>query len=357
MKTTPYLYFGVALVSSIAFQLGCSDGSSKEDDAGTGAVSDEPLDGVFIQPYELCQPPVEGDTVPSEDGEVCTNVAISGSTEEGRLFVDYASCDVVLTQRPYWESDPFGETPENNPRLSDSDYMREVEWLGSQVRSSGCICCHDSAPGQRTGAVWDVGADGIWLDALSDQGLAILAGKVPSQILGAYPPEDNNGFDRYTTGFPTTDITRATAFLNKELERRGIGDEKIAEMESFGDFLLAVLEEESVPCETGEGIDADGTVRWTGAGARYVYVMTPDAKNPGVPPNLDNPDGTLWRLDMKNNYQPLSSGISYGSLPEGSYQVTPETGEPPALEKGKTYKLYVLKDILQPRANCTFTAQ
>lgn len=321
-----------------------------------GPASDEPLKGVFIQPYESCEPPKEGDPLASEDGEVCTNVAISGATEEGRNFADYAPCEVVLTQRPYWAGDPASVTDENDPRLDDANYMKEIAWLVGQVRSTGCICCHDSSLGNKASG-WDVAAEGIWLDGLRDEGLAILSGAVSSTILGAYPPEQNNGFDRDTTGLPTTDIARASAILDGELGRRGIGEKELGEMEEFGGFLVEILDEPSVPCEEGEGIDEGGIVSWKGGGARYVYVMNKDAKNPGVPPNMDNPEGTLWRLDMKPNYEAVASGLLYGAPPPGSYQVTPETGIPPALEKGVQYKLYVLKDILSPRANCIFTAQ
>ena len=321
-----------------------------------GPSSEEPLEGVFIQPYESCQPPVEGDPLPSEDNEVCTNVAISGATEEGRRFADYADCDVVLSQRPYWAGDPDSVTSSDDPRLSDEKYMAEVEWLASQVRSAGCICCHDSSEG-RDASGWDVDAEGIWTDGLRDEGLAILAGAVGSEILGAYPAEQNNGFDRDTIGMPTTDIPRAGAFFDQELQRRGVGEEEIAQMGEFGGFLLEILDEPSGACEEGEGIDAEGIVTWSGGGARYIYVMLPDAKNPGVPPNNDNPDGTLWRVDMKENYEAVKSGVLYGALPPGAHQTTPETGLPPALERGKQYKLYVLKDILSPRANCIFTLQ
>jgi hypothetical protein len=51
--------------------------------------------GVFIPPYVNCQKPGEGDQ--GSAGEVCTHVAISGCTEPGKSFSDYASCDVART--------------------------------------------------------------------------------------------------------------------------------------------------------------------------------------------------------------------------------------------------------------------
>ena len=359
------------LMLVVCLQLACSSGDDDEEGGvlkpgegyrdpaiynDAGPASDEPLSGVFIQPYKSCEPPVEGDTLPSDDGEVCTNVAISGATEEGRLFTDYADCDVVLSQRPYWPGDPDSVTASDDPRLSDEAYMAEIQWLTDQVRSAGCICCHDSAA-DRDASGWDVAEEGIWLDGLRDEGLAILSGAVGSEILGAYSAEQNNGFDRDTVGLPTTDIERASAILDQELTRRGVGDEEIAQMEEFGGFLLDILDEPSKACGEGEGIDAGGIITWEGGGARYIYVMTPEAKNPGVPPNNDTPEGTLWRMDVKSNYEAVESGMLYGALTPGSHQVIPASGLAPDLKRGQQYKLYVLKDILSPRANCLFTLE
>ena len=79
-------------------------------------------DDVFIPPFEQCMDPLPGDTGEGPDGQVCTNVAISGCTEEGKRFVDYADCDVVLTQRPFWPRPPAGESDPEDPRLEDDGY-------------------------------------------------------------------------------------------------------------------------------------------------------------------------------------------------------------------------------------------
>lgn len=322
-----------------------------------GSYETPPLAKVFIQPFKACQAPVPSDNIASDDGLVCTNVAISGSTEEGRSFMDYGNCDVVLTQRPYWSKEPYNEVNPFDPRLLDRKFMAELRWINSQVRASGCICCHDTASSGRQAAVWDISAPGIWTDQLSDQGVAILSGKVSSAILGKFTAEDNNGFSRDNTGFPTTDVARVQTFFNNELNRRGVTDADIAEMEEFGYFLIDIIEQPPVECTAEEAFQDDGKIYWKDSTARYIYVKESGSKNPGVPPSNDNPEGVLWRLDVIANYEGLSPGIEYGAMPEGTYQVTPsDNSAPPTLVSGEQYHLYVLKDILQPVCNCIFTA-
>src|SRR5262245_45690077 len=69
------------------------------DDVTPVTNAEDALPGVFIPPFVDCREPLDGEPGMGPDGQVCTNVAISGSTEPGRYFPDYASCDVVLTQR------------------------------------------------------------------------------------------------------------------------------------------------------------------------------------------------------------------------------------------------------------------
>jgi len=322
-----------------------------------GSFDPEPIDGVFIQPFQSCQGLESGDNLTSEDGLVCTSVAISGSTEENRSFMDYGSCDVVLTQRPYWYKAPFNSVDPSDPRLDNATFMAELNWINRQVRASGCICCHDSVSSGRPAAVWDISAQGVWTDQLSDQGVAILAGKVSSEILGKFTAGNNNGFDRDSTGFPTTDVERVQTFFNNELARRGVTDTDIAEMEDFGSFIVDIIEQPPDECSSSQGVLADGKIYWNSNEARYIYIKEAGSENPGVPPSNDNPEGVLWRLDVMPNVAALNSGeVGYGEVPEGTYQVTPDNGTAPALESGKAYHLYVLKDILIPVGNCIFTA-
>jgi len=108
-------------------------------------------------------------------------------------------------------------------------------------------------------------------------------------------------------------------------------------------------------CAEGEKVAADNTITWTGGGARYVYVLEQGARNPGVPPNLDLPTGTIWRLDVAPDAKSVKTGaLRYGDLPTGTSQAFPSNGAPSPLETGKTYYLYVLADIAQPITRCTF---
>ncbi|MCG8418374.1 MAG: hypothetical protein MJE77_10570 [Proteobacteria bacterium] len=308
-----------------------------------------------IPPYLDCRDPLPGDTTDSPTGKVCTNVHISGATEEGKRFEQYASCDVVRTQRPYWPAEPKGLPSPTDPRLQDQDFMTELAWVTDQLRSTGCVCCHSSsilaAPSQ-----WDIEMEGIWTDALDSRGAAIMGGQLASQMLGHYPSQDNNGFDRDHTGMPTTDVARMQAFFRADLERRGVTQEEINNMEPLGGgFIDAILNEEPTPCEEGQGVNQDGTLTWTdNKGARYVYVMNEDSSNPRTPPN-HVPEGTLWLLQVSPSDQPVASGLRYGSCPPGASQTIPSTGEPPALVRGQSYHLYVLEDVLKPITNCTFT--
>jgi hypothetical protein len=316
---------------------------------------DQALPGTFIPPYEDCRAPKDGEPAGmGADGKVCTHVMISGCTEPGRYFPDYASCDIVRTQRPFWEAPPASVPREDDPRLNDAAFMTELSWMTEQVAASGCTCCHDSRVGDGKVGQWDIHRGPIWLDTLSDTGLALFVGLADSSALGAYPAADNHGFDRDKTGIPTTDTARMQAFLRAEMERRGITEEEARAVPPFGGPIYANRIMESVAC-AGQGIDPASQVVLGDAQARYVYVQEEAAQNPGVPPNGDLPEGTLWRLDVLASAAALKGPIPYGTTPEGSFQALPEATSAPQLESGKRYKLYALKDVGVPVANCIFT--
>jgi hypothetical protein len=312
--------------------------------------------GVFVQPYQVCKEPLEGEPQgQSANGEVCTWVLISASTEENRRYQDYASCEDVLTQRPYYAAPPAGETASNDPRLGDADYMAEVAWARDQVAASACVCCHSEPLAPQGASQWYLEAPGIWLDSMSDSGVAMMAGLADSTALGAFPSEENNGFDRSVVGVPTTDVARMRALLEGEWARRGYTIEDAASVPAFGGPLVSQLEYVPQACDDTQGLGADGTLRWTGGDARYVYVLEANATNPGVPPNLDEPEGTLWLADVPTAGSPVASGITYGQTTGGMRQRVP-AGAAPELQSGTTYYLYVLADVGIPVTRCLFVA-
>lgn len=314
--------------------------------------------GDVFQPFaQVCVDPVAGEPAGAgPDGQVCTWEAISGATEEGRAYADYASCEPVLSQRPYYPIAISAGTADDDPRLSDPAFMAELDWVTAQVESAACVCCHSEQLAPDGPSLFFLEDGPIWTDGLSPNGAAMMAGWIDSTAFGAFPPEDNNGFDRETTGVPTTDIPRMQAFWTGELARRGYAEADFADAAPFGGPLYDQLVYTPTACDAGTGIAADGTITWPGGGARYVYVLEEGSANPGVPPNLDLPAGTIWRLDVEWTADPVESGLRYGEAPAGAWTAWPVEGEAPALEAGETYLLYVLRDIYQPLARCLFTA-
>lgn len=324
---------------------GGGDGGS----GGTGAV--------FVPFEQVCVEPLAGEPAGASDGEVCTWQAISACTEPGRKYTDYASCEPVFTQRPYWPGAPAGSTSPDDPRLDDPAYQAELGWVTEQVEACACTCCHSVEAAPAAGpSGWFLEDGPIWVDGLDDDGLAVLAGWVDSTAFGAFDAADNNGFDRSVTGLPTSDVPRMQAFLEAELRRRGLDRDDFAAVAPFGGPLYDQLFYEPSACLSGQGIDGAGALQWTGGGARYVYVLLPESQSPGVPPNLDLPEGTLWRVDVAPTDAPIDSGLRYGETPAGATQVAPVSGAPTALISGQTYYLVALRDVYQPITRCLFVA-
>lgn len=310
---------------------------------------------VFEPPTLMCVEPVEGEPPGTSDGQVCTWSMISGCTEEGRHFNEYASCDAVLTQRPYWPAEPNQDNlAPVDERLADTAYMEEVAWVKDQVEACGCICCHAASVAPQGASNWDSEAGPIWTDTFYPSGLAMAAGWVDSSALGAYPAAENHGFSRVRAGLPTTDEDRMIRFFEDELSRRGFTREDFADFDPFGGPIYAQTIFEPSACSDGEGVATDGKMTWKGGGARYVYVLRGGSQNPGTPPNLDLPEGTLWRVDVPPTAEPLASGIAYGAIPEGTSQKVPENGAPEGLVDGQEYYIYVLADIGIPITRCLF---
>lgn len=318
----------------------------------------DPGDTGFNQPFQTCQPPLSGEAPGNgPNGEVCTWNHISGSTEEGRFYPDYGSCEAVLRGgRPYFAIPNPVEAAPDDPRLEDEAWLTESRWVTAQIEASACTCCHSSSATPGGYAIWDTEAGPLWFDQFSKPGLAMMAGLVNSDSFGAFEPSLNNGFDRLTTGAPTTDVARMKAFFEAEFARRGGTDEDLAGYSDFGGPLAAQLAYVPEACADGVGVMPDGTLMWGGGPARFVYVIEQGGANVGPPPNLDVPAETLWMLSVDPQSPAIACGGAYGEVPSGAIQRVPADGAPaPTLEPGKTYYFVVLRDIALPLERCLFT--
>ncbi|MFZ9886958.1 MAG: proteinase inhibitor [Myxococcota bacterium] len=227
-----------------------------------------------FQPAELmCQEPLAGEPAGSaEGGQVCTWSAISACTEEGRKFADYASCETVLTQRPYWPAPAGGEAaPADDPRHDDVEYQEELAWVKGQIESCACTCCHSSEVAPDGPSNWYVEAGPFFVDSFYESGLALGAGFIDSASFGAYAPEDNNGFARTLSGFPSTDPPRMKAFFERALADRGYTAEDFADETPFGGPLYTQSIYEPSACTRGEGVTAEGDLVWTGGGVKNSF--------------------------------------------------------------------------------------
>ena len=324
-------------------------GTAPTDAATTGFATYQPA-------VRECRAPRAGEMPGAgPDGQVCTWSAVSGATEAGRRFDDYASCDRVRTQRPYYPR-PAAPSRGADARLADPAYVAELAWVRSQVEASACVCCHAARTSPGGASNWSIDAPGNWTDSFFDNGLALGAGWVDSTALGAYPAEQNNGFARTTSGLPSTDPARMARFFQQELAHRGRTRESFAAVAPFGGPIAAQLTYVPSACAGTDGLGADGTLRWSGGRARYLYVLEQGSANPGVPPNLDVPNGTRWLVEVPFTAEPFASGVAFGRLPSNATQRVPATGAPAALTPGATYYLYVLEDVGIPITRCTFTA-
>ncbi|SVE59425.1 uncharacterized protein METZ01_LOCUS512279 [marine metagenome] len=193
---------------------------------------------------------------------------------------------------------------------------------------------------------------------MSDDAIGMFAGFIDSSGLGFYDPALNKGFNRRDSGMPTTDVSRMVTFFLEEFDRRILREEDMADKPPVGGPLIDQMNYELPDCEAGEGVDETGQLTWLGDDpARYVYILEEGSSNPGVPPNYDLPEGTIWRVDVAPQDSPLDSGITLGDVPQGGFQVYPEVGiAPESLVPGERYHLYVLFDVAMPVARCVFEA-
>lgn len=289
-------------------------------------------------------------------GSVCTWNQMSGCTEEGRNYEDFGSCEIVITQRPYYPVPADTVNPLDDPRLADPTYAAELSWVKSQLDACACVCCHKGSVTPEGAAVWDTEVNGNFANTFSDWGIGFAARAFDSSLLGSYDAADNNGFTRFTAGLPSTDEPRMKRFFEGELAFRGLTVADFADEPPAPSVFADQADYVPVDCEEGEGVDDDGVVRWQGGRARYLYVLEEGSVNPGVPPNLDEPEGTLWRVDTVPPAVPMKTGeVVYGEVPDGHTQKVPSTSTPPALEPGRRYTIFALADVGVPVTRCVFT--
>jgi hypothetical protein len=322
-------------------------------DLGSGPPSDRPI---FVFPSLSCRAPKAGEPPgKSAGGQVCTWQTLSGATEEGRHYEDYADCSVAVSERGYYPAPPPAP-PANDTRMSDPIYAKEAAWVKSQVEASGCVCCHKGSLTPAGASIWDIEAKGNWLNTFTPYGLAFAGGFIDSSLLGAVPAAQNNGFTRDKIGLPTTDAARLALFFQNELKFRGQTPKDFANDPPTPPYFYTLDSFVPTACTNGAGVHADGSITWSGPPSRYVQVLTAGSKNPGVPPNRDLPTGTLWRLDVPISGQPVAPGaVRYGELAATTTQGYPLSGKPTALQTGQRYYLYVQVDQIAPVERCLFT--
>jgi hypothetical protein len=328
-----------------------------EGTCGTGKEDpdEQVLTRPFPEPEMSCVEPLPGDAPGQSDGgQVCQWLTMQGCTEPGRSWEEYGSCDIPIEQRAYYPV-PVNEGAEDpDPRLDDAEYAAELGWVKNELSSCSCVCCHSSKSPEGP-SNWYLEQPGNFINGMFDTGIAQGAGAISSDVLGDIDAEDNNGFTRLPSIFPSTDPLRMQAFFLRELEHRGLTTDDFDPIGFYGPLTEQDLYAPEA-CEDGEGVARDGTVTWKGGAARLVYVLAEGARNPGVPPDRDTPGGTLWRVDAAAPRERLlASGLRYGDVPAHAVQRVPAEGGPEPLVLGQRYLIYVSADYLQPVTRCTFT--
>ena len=327
---------------------------------GEGVDPDESFvraEDAFLPDRYVCSEPVDGEPAgQGEGGKVCAWVSMNGCVEPGRKFADYGSCDVPFSQRGYSPA-PANEEQmaKEDPRLEDPEYVAELDWVKSEIEACGCVCCHDSRLTPEGPSNWYVDAPGNFVAGFFDSGLAFSANVKDTTVLGNFQPEDNNGFSRSISGIPSTDQERMRDFFLAEMEYRGVDVEQYRDAIA-GPVLELQRQYEVKRCEGDEGVQGDGTIEWEGGRIRRFYILEAGADNPMGPPNLDLPEGTIWRVDVPVMGDPIRTGeLVYGQAPEGAEQVFPAEGAPMELVPGEDYYIYAAADVLLPVTRCIFT--
>ena len=373
-----FVHPAIIVGAIFALSTGCSENGKEAVSADDGwanytveppssAVIEDLQQRAAIYPSTECAPYDEStmsvaerylDTSEDDSTQLCVWHHPAGCVPEGQNYADIGSCDEVRTLGPSWFLPPVQRFASDPQLLTDESYVTELEWVTSQVAASGCSCCHAS---EKSGyaSFFDIDAPGSWTDTLTMTGIVLAAGMADEhKYLGYLPPEDNFGFDRETTVFATTDIPRMKAFFQAEFERRGGTAQDVEVARDTFKQINGSLFETPSDCGPGEGMDANGKLVWKGGGARQVYIQEVGSENPGSPPNLDKPAGTVWALYADPEDAPFGSGtIEPGLVPDNGRQAVPATPESsPVFENGRQYRLFVTPDFIRSnQSNCIFT--
>ncbi len=343
--------------------LGCDEWAGYEIERPTDAMRVILDDTPFIEPQQVC---VDASTldVPEGaelvDGQLCVWDLFSGAVPEGMNFSDVSSCEAPWTQGPPWFAQPTRVYESPSSLLNDDAWVAEATWVQSQIHATGCSCCHASSSGSGNTSGFDFDAPGVWTDSMTNSQLIMSTGYNDlHKLFGEVPAEQNHGFARSETLWPSTDPDRLKAFFDSEFARREGSQADIAASDAAFDALFGqVIADRSACVEEFEGVRADGTVYWNGdTPVRQVLVMEADAQTPAFPPNLDRPEGTLWALYVDFDGTPIENGaLRLGDVPEGTTQKVPAEGPAPVLQDGVTYTIFASEDIMVGRVlNCTFT--
>lgn len=322
----------------------------------------------YLYPEQECTPAADIPNLPAsaiietdENGQewVCVWESVVGNAPEGMIYTELADCDLPFTQAPSWFVPPSQRYVSDDSVLDDPAYVEELTWVQGQIESSGCACCHASSVGSGHTSGFDVSAPQVWTDTIETYQLAMISGRFEEHLLfGQLEPDANHGFNRDITMFPSTDPQRMQDFFNAEFDRRnGTEADNEEALKVLQSFFGRLTEPYSECISPWQGI-VDDRVVWDGAGdVRQFYVLQDGAETPGFPPNLDQPEGTVWALYVTPDQNPLASGtIKLGEVPDGATQVIPADGSAPEFIEGETYRLFATPDFqLIREINCTIT--
>jgi len=320
----------------------------------------------FAQPERVCvdastlDVPADAELESGPNGDqLCFWDYFSGTVPEGMSFGDLSSCELPFTQGPPWWARPFRRYESPSSLLNDEEWVTEADWVAAQIRAAGCSCCHSSVSGSGNTSGFDIDAPGVWTDSLETYMMPISSGEMElHRFFGRFEAEDNHGFGRVETLWPSTDPARLRAFFVSEFERREGTNADRAHAQSQFEALFGAVIAETPECVTQfEGVDGDGVLYWNGDDeVRQIWILEVGSESPGFPPTTDRPEGTLWTVYVDSNAAALPSGtVTLGTVPDGAVQMVPEAGAF-TLEDGASYKVYASTDMMVGKViNCSFT--